>query len=136
MVIIIPEDPAEPDAREINYQRDNTKAFIDSDPVELTLTHQEMARSAEGGQTLTPVAETSTHIFRLIPQSDVMTSVQTPDGTQLIPTYVLLGEYDADIRQWDLFELNNVKFIVVSPPRPDFRAEEYWYERKADVARR
>lgn len=136
MTIIIPEEPGTPDAREIDYQRINTKIFIDSDPVDILLTHHIRSRSDEGGFTTTPAVAASSQIFRLIPQQDVMSSVQTPDGVTLTPTYVLLGEWNCDMRQWDTFEVNGVKFVIVSPIRPDSSLEEYWYERKGDVARR
>lgn len=135
MTIIIPEDPQVPDSTELDFMRINTKAFIDADPISLQLKHRQKMRTDAGGYTSSYVNAVGTDIFRLIAQVDVMTEIQTPDGMQLIPTYVLLGTYDCDMRRWDKFTLNNVEFIIVSPVRPDFRTSDYWYERKADVAR-
>lgn len=120
---------------ELAYQRRNTKAFIDADPVSLTLLAQNRVSLPDGGYRVDPPTPRAPQIFRLIPQSDVMPVVQTPDGHQLTPTYVLLGEYDAIMERWDKFTFNNVEFQIVSPIRPDFRLSINAYERKADVAR-
>lgn len=135
MTIIIPEAPGTPDATEIDFMRINTKVFIDADPISLSLTHRTRTRSAEGGWQNGAPGLPAAQMFRLIPLTDVATSVQTPDGVQLMPAYVLLGQWDSDMRRWDTFTLNDVEYAIVSPIRPEFRDEAFVYERKADVAR-
>lgn len=136
MTIILPEEPDAPDVSEINYHRFNTKEFIDADPLEILLTHHSRVDTDDGGFTRDDSPHIGTQVFRLIPQTDVMPLVQTPDGVQLQPGYVLLGEWNCDMRRWDTFTLNGIDFVIVSPIRPDFRDSDFVYERKADVARR
>lgn len=120
---------------EVDLHRRNTKAFIDADPVTITLYKQERENTDAGGYKVLPPTPRDPQVFRLIPQGDIMPKVQTPDGTQLTPTYVLLGEHNCVMERWDTFELLGVKFQIVSPVRPDFRDPVNAYERKADVAR-
>lgn len=135
MVIIIPEPEGTPDATEMAYMRENTLAFIEADPISVQLTRTARTRSAEGGWQNGASAPIAAQTFRLIPQTDAAVSVQTPDGVVLTPGYVLLGAYDSDMERWDKFDLNGIHYIITSPIRPDFRDPDFWYERKADVAR-
>lgn len=137
MTVYIPPPPGviENNIKEITYQRRNTKAFIDADPIQVTLTETPRTETADGGwRKGAPVAR-DLQTFRLIPQSDIMPQVQTPDGIALTPGYVLLGEHSCIMERWDTFELNGLKFMIVSPVRPDVRLYVNAYERKADVAR-
>lgn len=138
MSIIFPEPDAPSyspwSTSEVEYQRRITKAFIDSDPISLSLSRPLTADDGEGGRIIGSSSNIEMQTFRLIPQSDVMPQVQTPDGFQLTPTYVILGEYDCDLERWDRFSVAGVDFQVVSPVRPDHSIANV-YERKADVAR-
>lgn len=120
---------------ELDYQRRNTKAFIDADPISLTLQKQNRVSLSDGGYRVDDPTPRAPQTFRMIPQSDVMPVVQTPDGHQLTPSYVLLGTHDCLMERWDKFTFNGVEFQIVSPIRPDFRLVINAYERKADVAR-
>lgn len=122
-------------AAETGVNRRNTDAFIQADPVTLTLMRRGSVPDGDGGTKNGASVPVVAQTFRLIPQSDVMPQVQTPDGAILTPTYVLLGRWDCDMERWDQFSIGPVNFIIVSPIRPDFRTEGV-YERKADVARR
>lgn len=137
MPIIVPPEYGwdENKVREIEAHRRNTKAFIDYDPISIILNERNKTPTADGGYKFGAPVPRAAQIFRLIPQSDVMPQVQTPDGHTLLPTYVLLGEHSAIMERWDTFELEGVKFIIVSPIRPDFKLPFSLYERKADVAR-
>lgn len=119
---------------ELEINRLNTKAFIDADPVSLVLSHREKEDTPTGGFKFGDPVLRDAQTFRLIPQSDIMPQVQTPDGTTLTPTYVLLGTHDAQMSRWDTFSLNGIDFVIVSPIRPDYTLENV-YERKGDVAR-
>ena len=120
---------------EIVFQRRNTKAFIEADPVVLSLIPVAKTPVAGGGHRWVEQEPMEPQTFRLIPQSDIMPTVQTPDGMQLTPTYVLLGEHNCQMERLATFTLNGVKFKIVSPVRPDFRDPALAYQRKADVAR-
>lgn len=120
---------------EVTINRKNTKFFINADPVSLALIPIEKEDDGGGGYRMKDLEPLPAQTFRLIPQSDVMPSVTTPDGVQLLPTYVLLGEHDAEMPRWAKFRINEVEFQITSPRRPDFREAEQAYEAKADVAR-
>lgn len=120
---------------ELSLHRKNTKAFIDADPLALVLVPHAIEKDAGGGRKLVPGEPREEQAFRLIPMSDVMPTVQTIDGIQLTPTYVLLGEHDAQMARWDIFSINGVDYQIISPIRPEHTVASI-YERKADVARR
>lgn len=119
---------------ELAINRSNTVAFISADPVNIVLRRYKFEPDGAGGKKKIPDVPSGPQVFRLIPQSDIMPQVQTPDGIVLTPSYVLLGTHDSVIRRWDEFTLEGVEFKVVSPVRPDYTVESV-YERKADVAR-
>lgn len=121
---------------EVEINRLNTKAFIDADPISVIITPVVKEDDGGGGHKRTPGTPLPAQTLRLIPQSDVMPTVTTPDGVQLLPTYVLLGEHTANLPRWGEFSLGGVDFIITSPTRPDFRTIDHAYEAKVDVARR
>lgn len=122
-------------SREVRINRRVTEQFIKADPVVLELQGHTLVKKAGGGRKLEPnEGKKSAQMFRLIPQTDVQPSVQTPDGIQLTPTFVLLGRFDADLNRWDTFELNGHSYQVVSTVRPEHSIMNR-YEVKADVAR-
>lgn len=138
-VIVIPNPPQQADSSpvssmELEIQRRNTKAFIDANAIWVTLEPYGKVDTPDGGFRLQNGTPRSPQTFRLLPQSDVMPQVQTPDGIQLTPTYVLLGTWDCEMERWDKFFFNDVWFRIVSPIRPDHSVINV-YERKADVAR-
>lgn len=143
MSIIVPFPPLEPippvtpspqALMELQINRQNTHEFIMADPLWIVLSYAERGSDGEGGTLEEEPDDRDAQLFRLIPQTDVMPQVQTPDGVQLVPTYVLLGEWDAEMSRWDTFALGGVKFKIVSPIRPDYTSDNV-YERKGDVAR-
>ena len=134
IIIPFPENPLQGADLELQINRDNTAMFIEADPVLLTLTWREKIDNGSGGFKYGPPQNRDPQVFRMIPQSDIMPDVQGPDGVTLTPTYVLLGKHDAVMGRWDRFTMNGVKFMIVSPIRPDYTIENV-YEHKADVAR-
>lgn len=133
MTITIPE-PSSGASSYLRVQRKNTEAFINADPIVVSLVPRVKTKTAGGGKKMEKGTPKSAQKFRLIPQGDVQPSVQTPDGIQLTPTFVLLGKFDADIDRWDTFQLNGHDYQVVSTVRPEHTIENR-YESKVDVAR-
>lgn len=120
-------------ATELALQRKNTKAFIDADPVSIRLQRAERIPTPDGGHRKNADAPPlDPQTFRLIPVSDQMPTIQTPDGFSRTPTYVLLGEHDADMEIWDKFELNGHKYQIASPVRPVHTTDSI-YQKKGDV---
>ena len=120
---------------ELEVNRRATLAFIAADVVRLSLREMKKVPNGSGGFKYDEQPAREPQSFRLIPQQDVMPTIQTLDGVQVTPTFVLMGEFNADIRRWDVFELNGHKYQVVSPIRPEHSVESRYFT-KADVARR
>lgn len=138
MSIVIPypePEGVQPDTLERDINIASTQEFINADPINVVLSARNTEPDGAGGFRLLPSTDRMAQVFRLLPQTDVMPSVQGPDGTTYTPTYVLLGLPHQTIGQWDKFEFNGVKFMVVSPVRPDVRLKADAYQIKADVAR-
>lgn len=120
-------------AAELNIQRKNTKVFIDADPVSIRLKRESRTATEDGGHRKNADGPPmDPQIFRLIPITDQMPVIQTPDGFQRTPTYVLLGTYDCDMDIWDKFTLNGINYQIVSPIRP-VHSKDSVYQRKGDV---
>lgn len=119
---------------ELLIQRKNTLKFINADPVSLVLTRESRIDTGDGGYKKGPPTEIAVQTFRLIPQTDPISQIQTPDGIQLITSFMLLGTHDCDMARWDEFTLNGVRMMIVGPVRPEYTVLNV-YERKAEVAR-
>lgn len=133
MTIIIPEpEDFQPYPVGTRAQRHNTKAFINSDPSQIVLHRKEKIFLSDGGFKWSLAVPQPLQIMRLIPSQDAMPEVQTPDGVTLTPSYVLLGEWDCNMKRWDLFTLHEVHYQIVGPIRP--LHTDYPYEKKGDVA--
>jgi len=120
---------------ELQINRRATLAFIAADPLHLQLTPITMIKTNTGGLREQVGAPKTEEVFRLLPQSDVQASIQTPDGIQLTPTLVLMGVFDSLMERWDTFTVNGTKYQIVSTIRPEHTVESRYYT-KADVALR
>lgn len=139
--ILIPHPGTTPDGlepqlgnTELQINRRTTLAFIAADPLHLVLTPHNSEKTASGGMKFTPGDPKPEEVFRMIPMSDVQPSVTTPDGIQLLPTFVLMGVYSSLMDRWDTFVLNGQKYQIVSTIRPEHTIEARYFT-KGDVAR-
>lgn len=120
---------------ELTIHRRNTIAFIDADPVLVSFELRKKQDDGAGGFKWVPDTEVEPidpQVMRLIPLTDAMPIIQTADGFQRTPGYVLLGRHDCVMEQWAYFTVRGTRFQVVSPIRP--LHTENAYERKGDVA--
>jgi hypothetical protein len=94
------------DPMELLVNRAGTKAFIDADPVTVTLTPRIASRAPTGGVTQTDGAPRAPQVFKLIMQSPAGSSIEqrTEDGTERQVDFVLLGEWNAVIAVGDWWE--------------------------------
>jgi hypothetical protein len=90
------------DAVELKIHRMNTKAFIDVRPVQLELLRPTMVRAKTGGQKPGSLQLLPPQTMRIIEsQYRVQNTVTLSDGTQREADFMLLGEWDADMKQDD-----------------------------------
>lgn len=93
-------------AIELRVLRRNTEAFIDADPREITLMRAASVPTGTGGARPGVAAPLATQTLRLIPQAEsTSTERRLPDGSVVIPTWVLLGMHTANMQRGDTFTL-------------------------------
>jgi hypothetical protein len=120
---------------ELRANRRNTKAFIAADPVELVLYRQEIKRTSGGN--LAKVGEPvplAPQTFRMLPQGSAQADVRNTSGKLAPQTYVLMGEWDADMARDDTFTHNGVDYTLEGIIGPE-HSDDSVYERKAPVKR-
>lgn len=128
LIVTVVETPR----REIQVLRKQTKQFINQHPLEVILVRQELMSDGAGGVTHSIIPQ-EPQIVRLITQlSPGMASLSrmTEDGIETRPDYVLLGEWDANMRTHDYFMKDGIKYELV------YVREDRRYETWAEVAYR
>lgn len=106
--------------------RKDTKEFIGYNPVDIVLNRHDMVADGAGGvkRTLVPL---NPQTFRIITQATrEQVFRRTVDGIEVQPEFVLLGEYDADIKHGDWYMRSGIKYEVVYVR--DDRRYETWGE--------
>lgn len=111
---------------ELRAQRVVTQAFINADSRPISLLRALRTDDGAGGYTTT-TQNLSTQKMRLIPQQDGATQQTTADGQQVVPQYVLMGRWDADMQRGDTFVIDGQTYEVV------FVNLNSQYERKGEV---
>ena len=94
--------------------RAQTKQFINVNPKVVNLQRQTTASDGSGGITRT-LSSVGNQTFRLIEQPHPQSQVfrRTVDGQEVVPEYVLLGEYTANVQNGDYWMDGGIKFEVV-----------------------
>jgi len=121
-------------AGELELQRRNTQAFIDSNPTTLTLIPRTRVKRGSGFQWIEGQPR-APQVLRVIDQSStrgpVQGSVHTADGVERRVEYQLLGNYQAAIGLYDTWVDANGLRWEIAELLPD-----NGYERRAQVVRR
>lgn len=93
-------------AVELRVLRRNTTAFIAADDRQVTLSRKATATTGTGGSRPGAAVPVPTQTLRLLPQdASSSTERSLPDGRVVKPSWVLLGDYTADLRRGDTFLL-------------------------------
>lgn len=93
-------------ATELDIMRRNTKRFIDADSRAVVLTRTPLVPTGTGGARPGVAVPLAAQTLRLLPQAaSTATERRLPDGSVVVPTWVLLGEYTADLKRGDTFPL-------------------------------
>lgn len=110
---------------EVLVQRRLLKAFLEAEPIRLSIQRPTITATPGGGKTKSNPRVLAPQTFRLVPFKKRLTTMtrDTPDGNIVNLPYVLIGEHDADVRPGDSFEHNGGMYDVISPaePRTDYR---------------
>lgn len=115
---------------ETEMQRKQTKAYIAADPTTVILNRAETVPNGAGGFTHGAPSARSPQVCKFIAPSDTATERQMLDGQMVQVDWVLLFEYDADVKRGDWFFQDGIKYEVVTV-RHTGR-----YEVKAEVTNR
>jgi hypothetical protein len=114
---------------ELSLQVAGTRAFILADPEDIQLLRPTRTEDGEGGWVNGDFAPLATQTCRMIPQSDQVEEISTPDGRMARPEYVILFEPGSDMKRYDEFIWRDTRWQIVQiHSKPD-------YEMKGDVIR-
>lgn len=98
---------------EAKIQRRLTEEFIAADIVTIELSRRPRTPNGAGGvKTGSPVS-VAAQKFRLIPSGDGAAERMTADGRAVTPSYMLMGEYNANMQRFDEFELDGRRYQIV-----------------------
>jgi hypothetical protein len=93
---------------DLAFLRAGTRAFIAADPRDVVLTRTPLVPTGTGGlRRGTPVLLPAQRLRVLPADAGPGTERRLPDGTVVVPTWVLLGEHTADIGRGDTFPLSD-----------------------------
>lgn len=106
MTILFPPPPSPPDPQptmETVVLRRQTREFILADMRLVSLWRTTYRSNGAGGYIPDELLGIYEQEMRLIPTISLSTSRERVEGTVVTPTWVLLGEYNAEMRQGDKF---------------------------------
>lgn len=112
---------------ELAVQRALTQAFVAADASTLTLWRSEWQNDGAGGVVRLDPEPLAPQQLRLQPREDGGSPRTTADGEQVVPTYTLIGLHTADMKRWDTFAKDGVRYELA------FVYENTQYEVKAEV---
>lgn len=90
---------------ELRAQRRISRAFIEADPVTVTLARRSRNPDGAGGTTVGAPVSQAPQRFRLLPQEDGATARTTAEGETATPEFMLMGEWNANMARFDEFTL-------------------------------
>jgi hypothetical protein len=103
-------------ATETRMQRKLLREFVAAEPVQIAIFRPVMTKTLAGGLKKDTPIPLPPQTFRLVPFKKRLTRItrDTPDGNIINLEYVLIGEYDADVRPGDFFTYDNGMYDVIS----------------------
>ena len=92
-----------------------TDAFVAENPSEINLIRRERQPDGKGGFIKLPPLALPPQTMRLVAQGNIgsVTTITTPDGRLVIPTFKLIGTPPIDIAELDTFILDDQPYEVV-----------------------
>lgn len=121
---------------ETRIHRKLTREFINAEPQRIKILRPNLVQTPAGGLTKSDPHPLEEQTFRLVPFKKRLTKMtrDTPDGNIINLEYVLIGEYDADVKPGDYFEFETGMYDVISiePNRAYRTAANVTYRGKND----
>lgn len=114
---------------ELSVQKRITTAFIRTQPVEIVLTPREKRKQPSGGTKWEDMPAREVQTLRLVEPPSPDRPTRTADGIERVVEFLLLGEFDASIGVYDVFDHAGGRWEVV------FLYHFNGWERRAEVAR-
>lgn len=113
---------------ELKAQRRVSLAFIEADVRMVDLLRSPRSDDGAGGVEVGEPVPIGAQRFRLLPQEDGATARTTAEGESATPEYMLMGAWNADMKRFDEFELDGVRYQIVY-------IDDRQYELKGEVIR-
>lgn len=99
---------------DVKVAQEITRQFINENPIEVSLLRRVKVQTSSGGWRLAGSAPMVPQRFRLVPGQIYADTVRTTsDGRQIHPSHTIVGMYDADVANYDLFLVGDKKYEVV-----------------------
>ena len=91
-------------ATELAIQKELTKAFIKTQPVDITLVPRTKEKMPAGGYRWVEEAPRLAQTMRLIEPPNPMDPIQAADGIERAVEFILLARFDAALGVYDVFD--------------------------------
>jgi hypothetical protein len=116
---------------EIALRTEQTRAFIDAEPIDLALTRRPWIPDGAGGFKRGPATLLPALTLRLVSPNTQLPMRRTVDGRDAQPIYTLLGMPTDDIQNGDTFTVDAVRYevVFVQPKKLDALRAEVAYGR-------
>lgn len=101
---------------ELDIQRRLTRAFINTQPVMITLTPRTRTKTSTGGVLMTDGVPRGPQKLRLVEPGDSggRLPIRAADGLEREVEYILLGEHTAEIGKYDIFTYAGSRWEVAA----------------------
>jgi hypothetical protein len=116
---------------EIALRIDQTRAFIDAEPIELAITRRPWISDGAGGFKRGPATAVPAQTLRLVSPNTQLPLRRTVDGRDAQPVYTLVGMPTDDVQNGDTFLVDTVRYevVFVQPKKLDALRAEVAYGR-------
>jgi len=115
-------------AGELKAQQRISLAFIEADARDVILMRSPRTDDGAGGFVVGTPVPVGPQRLRLLPQEDGATERTTAEGESATPQYMLMGPWNANMKRWDEFTLDGIRYQVVY-------IDDRKYELKGEVVR-
>lgn len=98
---------------EVALRTEQTRAFIDAEPIDLALVRRPWIPDGAGGYKRGPVQNIPAQTLRLVSPNTQLPLRRTVDGRDAQPIYTLIGMPTDDVSNGDTFLVDGIRYEVV-----------------------